>query len=933
MANETSRFLIGIDLGTTNSALAYVDSRAKFRRGVPVVHHFQIPQLVAEGEVSALPTLPSFLYFLDESETDRGRLTLPWHEDATAVVGIFAREHGGLLPGRLVSSAKSWLCHSRVDRRANILPWDPDHPDSTCSPVDAATGYLLHLCDAWNAVMADNGRDESALFEQQDIVLTIPASFDEEARELTIEAAKAAGIERLTLLEEPLAAFYSWMAAHHHRLAKTLHDGQLVLVCDIGGGTTDFSLIRVELENDDIRFIRTAIGEHLLLGGDNLDLALAAVVEAKLGHPRLTLRQRKALQRQCCQAKEGLLAGTASRSVPIRVLGSGSSVIGGAMIAELTQEDVKNVVLQGFLPLTPLTELPKAERRIGLRELGLPYATEPAITKHLAAFLTRNRDENGQFRFPDAVLFNGGFFTPKLVRKTLLQALETWGREFNSEYRVAELSTQSLDIAVALGAAFYGHTRRTGGLRITGGSGRAFYLGVAPSESLPAGQVQAVCVLPRGTEGGTTLDLTDRDFTVLANRPVAFTLYSSPFRSDSHGALVTLPEEELHRHAPLATMLRYGKRSKEAELAVRLTAGYTDLGTLELWCASRWTEHRWRLQFELRSAELAADDETEEAETSETVISETSLETAKKLIQAVFTTPSTTTDDSLTPEGLVGRLENLFGYGKDSWPIATIRVLCDVLLENAEGRKKRANYELRWLNLFGFCLRPGFGSTLDEWRIKEAWKIYLRGVTFSNDIQSQVEMLVLLGRIAGGLSTGQQTEINHRMVALLGLNPRQKPKRVHPQIERDGWRLLASLEHLSAAIKESHGEVLARKLLEKPGNQSFLWALGRLGARIPLYGHLNRVVPVQTVESWIKRLLAAPEFTWDTASTLAQLGALTEDPVRDISDDLRARILRRLEDVPNSEALARTLREVVPLVPAQGTRIFGESLPEGLRLS
>src|ERR1044071_2560978 len=423
-----SRFLIGIDLGTKNSAVAYVDTEERPARGAPPpVRVFETPQLVADGEVRALPSLPSFIYFTDEAEDAAPGLRLPWEEETDgALVGVFARERGALVPGRQVASAKSWLCLSSVDRTDAFLPWDAEGGDNVCSPVAASARYLTHLRDAWTHSMA-RGEDGAVLdtlrFERQQIVLPVPASFDEEARELTVAAAREAGLENLTLLEEPLAAFYAWIAAQKGGLKRQLKDGQLVLVCDVGGGTTDFSLVRVRVENGEVSFERTAIGEHLLLGGDNVDLALARLAEEKLGRPRLSLRQQNALRRQCCAAKELLLGDESKERAPVTVLGGGRAVVGGALSTQLTRAEVEGVLAEGFLPASAPEDLPASERRAGLRELGLPYASDPAITKHLAAFLTqaalamKATDEGsaqpagtGTMARPDAVLFNGGFF-------------------------------------------------------------------------------------------------------------------------------------------------------------------------------------------------------------------------------------------------------------------------------------------------------------------------------------------------------------------------------------------------------------------------------------------------------------------------------------------------------------------------------------------
>jgi molecular chaperone DnaK (HSP70) len=932
-----SRYLIGIDLGTTNSAVAYIDTGENEGGSTPTIHSFGIPQLIAEGEVGSLPILPSFLYIAADQETAGTGLRLPWQERPALVIGVFAREQGALVPGRQVSSAKSWLCHGAVDRTAKILPWGTDRPDLACSPVEASSRYLSHIRDAWNYTSLRDSSAGNERFELQEIVLTVPASFDEEARELTVQAARDAGLRRLTLLEEPLAAFYAWIAAHHGSLTQWLRDRDIVLVCDVGGGTTDFSLIRVHIEEGEVNvgFERTAIGEHLLLGGDNVDLALAHLVEEKLGHPKLTIRQRAALRRQCCAAKEMLLTNPETGRVPVTILGSGRSVVGGTMGAELTREEVEEILLGGFLPVSEQGDLPSRDRRSGLRELSLPYASEPSITKHLARFLTQSCESPGPSSFmvrPDAILFNGGFFSPEVTRHRIVETIIHWFRETGEDYRPKVLTNESPESAVALGAAYYSHIRHRGGRRIRGGSGRAYFIGVQ-QDVLGADRIQAVCIMPRFTEEGTTLTLRHRDFTILTNRPVSFTLYSSTTRNEQQGDVVTLDEGELHRHAPLITMLRYGKKSRQVELPVHLTVQFTEVGTLELWCESRMTTHRWRLQFQLRGAEpLSRGDEEETGET-QTVIPDEVIDSAAPIVRALFSgLQGTANGDPVTPEAITSRIESALGYGKDSWPMATIRRLCDVLVEVAEGRKRGPRYEGRWLNIFGFCLRPGFGSVMDEWRITQAWHIYLAGLVFPRDIQCLIEWLVLWRRVAGGLNAGQQKELYQRNSALLGIGGKKRTGPRNPQVNSEGWRMMASLEHLPVAIRTALGEELIVKINRDPANKACLWSLGRIGARIPLYGPLSSVVPPETASKWLLTLLHLPELTPDAASAVIQLGARTDDRERDIHDDLHWSAITRLSEAGIAGDMTEPLHTYVPPARADALRIFGESLPEGLKL-
>jgi molecular chaperone DnaK (HSP70) len=939
-----SRFLIGIDLGTTNSAVAYIDTQELSNGHTSKIRVFNVPQLMADGQMGALSTLPSFLYFPDENELSAGELRLPWDERPNPVVGVLARERGALVPGRQVSSAKSWLCHPAVDRTAKILPWGSDQIVQACSPVEASARYLAYMRDAWNHTIAKG--DGLLRFERQEVVLTVPASFDEEARELTVRAAGEAGLERLTLLEEPLAAFYAWIVAHRRSLKRELKDGFLVLICDVGGGTTDFSLVRVHVVDGEVQFERTAIGEHLLLGGDNLDLALARRVVEKLHHPKLSLRQYNALSRQCCAAKERLLGDPTAERVPIHVLGSGRAVVGGALSTELTRQEVVEALTDGFLPLTSPGDFPKQEKRTGLRELGLPYAAEPAITKHLAEFLTKTPESesppsahvsvvmrDARMVRPDAILCNGGFFAPPLTRERIVEAVAHWFRGNGEAWRPKELSNKAPEHAVAVGAAYYGLVRRGGGLRISAGSARAYYIAVQPNAHSPGQHVQTVCVMPRGTEEGTTLALSNREFRVLTNRPVSFTLYSSTTRRDAHGDVVSLEEDGVHRHAPLVTVLRYGKKSRQIELPVRLTVSFTEVGTLELWCESLPTEHRWRLQFQLRGAGSEAEVEEPASEATQTIIPEDSLASAERLVRAVFGGPREAREvEPIPPEALPGKLEAALGYGKDAWPMATIRKLSDVLADVAEGRKKSPRFEARWLNLFGFCLRPGFGAVLDDWRMAQARKVYLAGLTFPKDFQCQVEWMVLWRRVAGGLNAGQQRELYQQNMATLGIGEKKRGGRINSQVERQGWQLLASLEQLSAPVRVALGRELLGKIKEEPTNKSFLWSLGRLGARIPFYGPLNCIVPAEAAAEWLRALLKLPGLTPEVASAIAQLGARTEDPVRDISDDLRQKAITGLSEAGSAGDLVESLREYVPPARTDSLRIFGESLPEGLRL-
>jgi DNA-K related protein/Hsp70 protein len=936
--NRSSRYLIGIDLGTTNSVVAYIDTSDTPTEASPGIHVFDVAQVVAPGEVRAEPALPSFLYFPTESEIESGAFDLPWQDRPSAIAGVAARDHGMLVPGRLVSSAKSWLCQDAVDRTAEILPREAEAPEPMISPIEASVRYLAYLRSAWNhAMSAEQASAPERLFENQQIVLTVPASFDEEARELTVEAARKAGLEHLTLLEEPLAAFYAWLANHRQTIATQVHDGDLVLVCDIGGGTSDFSLVRAHVLGSDLQFERTAIGDHLLLGGENLDLALARRIEQRL-KTRLTLRQRHGLEAACRAAKEGLLGDMDIDRLPIGILGTGRAVVGQMLQSELTRDDIVELLMSGFLPLTTPEETPKRRRSSGLREVGLPYASDPAITKHLAAFLRRAgaamKAQSGAFTRkavrssmvrPDAILFNGGFCIPAMVRERIVEVIGNWFGGNEGGWRPRVLDSDAMESAVAVGAAYYGRVRRGEGLRVKAGSARTYYI-----ETRTEGA--AVCVLPAGTDEGTTLEL-NREFSALANRPVSFNLFSSTVRQDPHGALAELDPAQLHRHAPMVTLLRYGKKLQQMDLAVRLSVSFTEVGTLELWCQSVSSPHRWRLQFQLRGNPSTVDANLKSAPhpsiaPSSPEISADSLRAAKELIRVAFTRDS----DPSAQASLVSELEASIGLKKESWPMPLLRALSDVLLGLADGRKLSAPHEARWLNLLGFCLRPGFGDTQDNQRMSLTRKLYQAGLAFRGDLQNQVNWLVLWRRTAGGLSAAHQHEIRNYLGGI-GIGRKKPGTRLNAQLERDGWRLLASLEHLSGATRAALGGELLRKLKKEPADSAWLWSLGRFGVRIPLYGSLACVAPTETAEEWISALLELRDLKQVAAEAIIQLGRLTEDRTRDISPDVRKRAVERLKaqgviDEPTLHALV----EFVTPGRSDVSLTFGESLPKGLHL-
>ena len=888
------RYSIGVDLGTTNSAVAYVDfAAAADASGDRPIQIFRIPQLVEPGEIGQRDMLPSFLYLPGAYDLPAGSTELPWDFDRVDVVGELAREQGARIPGRLVSSAKSWLSYGAVDRTAPILPWGAKDDVPKVSPVEASTRYLRHIREAWDAEMA-RGVDEWT-FAQQLIVLTVPASFDEVARELTVEAAHAAGIPRVILVEEPLAAFYSWLSEHADDWQTGMQDGQLILIADVGGGTTDLTMIGVRSGESGLRFDRLAVGEHLMLGGDNMDITLARYVETQLfGQPgKLDAQRWPQLVYQCRAAKEALLGGTAE-AVDITLVGGGTSVIGGTIKAQLHREDVRRLILDGFYPDVALDDQPE-RRRAGLTELGLPYVQDPAITRHMAAFWRRYenflRSETGRsVVYPDFLLFNGGTLIPQSVRSRLQNVVQHWFAPVaESGWTPQELPNPHPELAVALGAAYYGLVRLGEGVRVGSGSPRAYYVGVVANGVGQEG-ITAVCVVPRGTEEGFETPLREPAFTALTNQPVAFQLYTSSTRlGDKLGDVVQLLPEETSALPPIRTVLRYGKgvvRDIPVQLAVRLTA----IGTLEVWAQSVQSEHRWQLQFDLRQDAGPVVPSMDVEET----IDQTAVAAAQTIIQSTFMERSA----EHPPEALRRNLEDLLGVGRNRWPTTLIRQLADTLLECEAGRSRSPEYEKRWLNLLGFCLRPGFGDPADDFRMGQVWKLYLRGLAFPKDMQCRNEWWVFWRRVAGGIATAKQTQIYGQVWPYLraGRLAKQKPNPMFPKHLKPGedievWMTIASFEQLQASTKVDIGRQLLAKFRKTPPSSRELWALSRVGSRRLVYGPLDRVVPSDEAVEWIDKLLALGlERNENAAYCLVLLAQRTGDRARDVPDETRERV-------------------------------------------
>ena len=606
-----AKYIVGIDLGTTNSALAHCESAVE---DGPIAVQ-EVPQLVNPNEVGDRTLLPSFLYIPGEVDFPKGSLALPWEREPRFVVGELARKRGAESPARLVASAKSWLCYAAVDRTAPILPWQAPEEVPKLSPVEASSQFLDYLRRVWDHQYA--GKQPELALSEQEVLLTVPASFDEEARELTRRAAELAGLKNVTLLEEPQAAFYAWLESQGDGWRKRIKVGDLVLVCDVGGGTTDFSLITVSEQDGELALKRVAVGDHILLGGDNMDLALARLLQQRLesdGH-RVDTWQLHSLWHQCRLGKERLFEEHRVQKHPVTLLGKGSKLVGGTIKTELLRDDLGQVLVEGFFPRVASSEMPARQRRIGFQELGLPYAADAAITRQLARFLSQqvqSSPELGEIRrgrsglaCPTHVLFNGGVMKAAVLRDRFIEVLSGWLREGGFEPLGAKeiLDAPDLDHAVARGAAYYGKARRGQGVRIRSGAPRTYYIGI--ESALPAvpgmeAPLKALCVVPFGMEEGTEAKIPEREFGLMVGEPAEFRFLSSTVRKqDQIGSLLEDWGEEIEELSPLEVTLKL-EGQEGAVLPVRLETRVTELGTLEVWCVSRDGAQRWKLELNIR---------------------------------------------------------------------------------------------------------------------------------------------------------------------------------------------------------------------------------------------------------------------------------------------------------------------------------------------
>jgi hypothetical protein len=724
----------------------------------------------------------------------------------------------------------------------------------------------------------------------------------------------------------------------------------------VGGGTSDFTLITLKESQGTPRFERLAVGDHLILGGDNIDLALANIVASKFkGRETLTQDRWKTLGHKCREAKERILD-RGEKSVRITLKGQGRSVIAGTLAADLTKADLEDILCTGFFPDVGPEEIAKKPPGKAIAEFGLPYEQEPAITRHIGWFLEKHRDEVkqllGREPIPDHILFNGGSLKPLLVQERIRTSIRHWfGSKDISVPSILE--NKSPDISVARGASYYGLVKQGTGVRVGSGSPRSYYIGIAlddksvpaenpeqtsvPSPSLPSANARklepsqkpkALCVVERGLDEGSVIKLPKMEFEVLTNQPVTFDMFSSSFRSGDKSGDVVVVDDTLSPMMPMQTIVKFGKKGEQKNVPVTIEPEYTEMGSLAIWCRSSISNHRWKLEFQLRDEAAPLDGSVGGSETQ--VVESSLVETACTMIDNGFSKDTDLTDlKQLT--GLVKNLERTTEIQKNSWPLSLLRTMADCLINSSDARKLSPEHEVRWLNLTGFCLRPGFGDAFDGERMRKLWKVYLAGLMFPKARQNCSEWWIFCRRIAGGMNAGQQRQFFQDITPYL-LGGGSSKKKVSPQELTEIWMAVANMERLLVKDKVLLGRALGKILNPGKSSVQLFWVLSRLGARELLYGSLDRVVPAKEAAVWVRKMMKKQSRQdFPLAKALAQIARKTGDRTRDLDPETIATLLEWFDNT-RTDKFSSVVREVVSIEQVETSAIFGESLPQGLVL-
>ncbi len=916
------KYAIGIDLGTSNCALAYVH----LGRDPETSHVLPINQWESAGRDIVSRTLPSFAYYpMKESAV----YPLVSREGNGRIIGVLARDHSVQEPERVISSAKSWLAHSGIDRRVRTLPWRSNEieQENKLSPVEASALYLNYLLTVWNESMAET--DRHAELRRQHVVITVPASFDQAAQQLTLEAARLAGYpDSIRLLEEPQAAFHAWAERHPEAdaLRRSLRvppddtNPRHVLVCDIGGGTTDFSIFSIEMEDGGARINRTAVSNHILLGGDNMDLAIASILEEKIAGPegKLSSHAWQSLVNESRLLKESVLAKLGpNREVGedtilrVGVSETGGSLFASAKTAEIRFSELVSLIEDGFFPLCEREGRP-VEQSAGLHEMGLPYAKDTAVTRYLAEFLSGREPI-------DAVLFNGGAVTPEYLRTRIGDLIGHW----QEGYTPVVLENRELDLAVARGAAMFGRSialnRRP---LITAGSAHGFYIQAASQQGSP-GKAYLVCLIPKGTEAGHVQYIDNVDLHLLVNRPMEFKIFYSTRRESDHaGQVIRFDPHEFHELPPMQAVIRIDESvvgSYDSEtVSVALEAELNSLGLLVVSAVSTEkaieTPQRWDFQFNMRAV-------GEPRETSDEESEKKSLpEDVKREIAEVLTRPF--------GPGVLREMEKVIGKKRQSWSLQWLRSFWEPLYTRMSHRDHSPEHEAAWLNAAGFILRPGYGVAFDDFRMDQVWNLQALELSHPKVKAVREQYFILWRRLAGGLDEIRQRELYRDAHTLIASHVKQGHEAV---------RMAGALERLT--IRDKQG--LLRLLLEgfdrtpEKRADAYVWALGRVLSRVPLYAGDESVLPPCDVSEAYEHL---KQLDWSSTGysrlswAFANAARLRERRALDVPPDVRNAIVDKLRASGAGEEQVTPVIEHVPVARNDYDLLFGESLPVGLSI-
>ena len=897
-------FIVGIDLGTTHAVVAYTGLNGD--RPIKVLN---IERFVAPKQTQRLPALPTVLYAPLAEETTES--PPQW------LVGDYARRRGQEVSGRAIMSAKSWLSHAAVDRQASILPWGAPDDVPRLSPVAASECVLQHVRRDWDLQFPD-----SQLVDQQ-IILTVPASFDPIARQLTVKAAADARLA-VRLLEEPQAAFYDYLdqtgtQVLDQMLCDSAEQQLRVLVCDVGGGTTDLTLLRVTRNSLGLCIDRIAVGKHLLLGGDNMDLALAHLAESSLASDqRFDAQELVKWVLACRQAKEQLLRTDAPSEAKVAVARAGSSLVGNVKSVTLSRQAVLTALVDGFFPYATPGTL-GVQKRGGLLGFGLPYESDPSISNHISAFLNRHLSQDERV---DVLLLNGGVFLAPVLAARVVEVLEHLG------HHPALLPHRQPDLAVARGAAKYGLSLNGHGLKIGGGTAHGYYA------AFDSGQCEArrsvICVVPRASAEGESHRAESQRFTLRLGVPVRFELYSTDMAAAHAAGTIVELDDQFELLPPLLTQLRADNPELE-EITVHLEGELTAVGTLELYCVPSGAptkEGAFQLAFELRGQERTCET-TSAARTSKPPQKER-LSEAYELIQRVFGKGRANVEPRETKD-LFRNLERVLGV-RSSWTLDANRSLYDVLGPKSKARRRSVDHERLYFMLTGYLLRPGFGHVLDRHRISQLCPLLPEGLAFTDQVRNWQQFLIAWRRLLPGMIEPEQVRVYDILSPLVSkAKYRSKlPRAFQGIVQPELLDLVGLLERLPISTRVNLGNILIERTWTE--REPRLWeAIGRVGSRVPLYASVHYVIPPREVESWIEQLMREK---WEELSSAPKaavnLARMTGDRVRDISNNARTEVLRRLgrHNVPPD--WVKSVSEVIPVANSESLLQYGEQLPVGL---